>query len=178
MTDLAGALRELDGLESNRLNQLIVRNTLQTTRDDDVFALGDCCSVPWKDGKTANDSLAWSLKTGGSYMPTPLVYGDYLYVLSNGGMLACYEAKTGKKKYNERVGGSGGYTASPVAADGRIYCVGETDGVRVVKAGPEYELLAVNPVGETCMATPAIGDGVLFLRTEKHLVALGLPKSK
>jgi outer membrane protein assembly factor BamB len=129
-----------------------------------------------KDGKTSSDGLAWSLKTGGSYMPTPLVYGDFLYVLSNSGMLACYEARTGKKRYSERVGGTSGYTASLVAADGRLYCVSESHGVRVVKAGPEFELLAVNPVGETCMATPAIADGVLYLRTEKHLVALGLPK--
>lgn len=145
-----------------------------------IFAIkpGAAGDISPKDGKTANDSLAWSTKTGGSYMPTPLAYGDYLYVLSNSGMLNCYEAKTGKKKYTERVGGSGGYTASLVAADGRLYCVGETDGVRVVKAGPEFELLAVNPVGETCMATPAVADGVLFLRTEKHLVALGVAKGK
>jgi hypothetical protein len=78
--------------------------------------------------------------------------------------------------YTERVGGGSGYTASLVAADGRLYCVSEADGVRVVKAGPAFELLAVNPVGETCMATPAIADGTLFLRTEKHLVALGVPR--
>lgn len=133
--------------------------------------------TPPKDAKApANPGLAWSKATGGSYLPTPLVYGDHLYVLANGGMLTCYAAATGKKVYAERVGGGSGYTAAPVAADGRIYCVSETDGVRVVKAGPEFELLAVDPVGETCMATPAISDGSLFLRTEKHLVALGLPR--
>jgi len=142
-----------------------------------IFAikLGAKGDLSPKDGKPANPGLTWSAKTGGPYLPTPLVYGDHLYVLANSGLLTCYAAKTGKKLYSERVGG-GGYTAAPVAADGRIYCVGETDGVRVVKAGPEFELLAVNPVGETCMATPAISDGTLFLRTEKHLVALGLPR--
>ncbi len=143
-----------------------------------IFAVkpGASGDISPKDGKTANAGLAWSTKTGGSYLPTPVAYGGHLYVLSNSGMLTCYEAKTGKKVYTERVGGSGGYTAAPVAADGRIYCVGETGGVRVVKAGPAFELLAANPVGETCMATPAISDGTLFLRTEKHLIALGVPR--
>lgn len=127
-----------------------------------------------KTGETTSDGLAWSLKSGGPYMPTPLAYGDHLYVLANNGLLTCYEAKTGKKIYSERIGGSSGYTAAPVAADGRLYCVSETHGVRVVRLGPTYELMAINPVGETCMASPAISAGKLFLRTEKHLYALGV----
>ncbi len=127
-------------------------------------------------GATTSEGLAWSLKAGGPYMPTPLVYEDHLYVLANSGLLTCYDAKTGKKIYAERIGGSSGYTAAPVAADGRLYCVSETHGVRVVKTGPKYELMAINPIGETCMATPAIADGMLFVRTEKNLIALGLPK--
>ena len=127
----------------------------------------------------ANGQLLWSVpfearSTTNSI--TPLVYGNHLYVLGNSGLLRCFEAKTGKQLYSERVGGSSGYTASLVAADGRLYCVSESHGVRVVKAGPEFELLAVNPIGETCMATPAISDGTLLLRTERHLVALGLPR--
>ncbi len=142
-----------------------------------IFAVkpGASGDITPKAGETTSDGVAWSVKTGGPYLPTPVGYGGHLYVLSNSGLLACYEMKTGKRLYSERLGGSS-YTASPVAADGRIYCVGETDGVRVVRAGPELELLAVNPVGETCMATPAIADGVLFLRTERHLIALGVPR--
>lgn len=142
-----------------------------------IFAIkpGASGDISPKAGETTSDGLAWSTRTGGSYLPTPVGYGGHLYVLANSGMLACYDMKTGKRVYSERVGGTS-YTASPVAADGRIYCVGETDGVRVMKAGPEFELLAVNPVGETCMATPAVADGVLFLRTEKHLIALGVPR--
>jgi outer membrane protein assembly factor BamB len=97
-------------------------------------------------------------------------------VCANSGILTCYEVATGKELYSERLGGAGGYTASPVAADGRIYLTGEESGVRVVKAGPKFELIAVNPVGETCLATPAISDGMLFVRTEHHLVALGRTK--
>ena len=129
--------------------------------------------ISLKDKDTSNSSIAWSKSRGGPYMPTPIVYGDYLYACANSGLLTCYEAETGKQVYSERLGGAGGFTASPVAADGRLYFTGEESGVRVVKAGPKFELLAINPLGETCLATPAISDGMLFVRTEKHLVALG-----
>jgi outer membrane protein assembly factor BamB len=124
-------------------------------------------------GKTTSDAVAWSTQKGGPYMTTPIVYGEHLYVCSNNGMLVCYEAKTGKQVYRERLGGSGGYTASPVAADGRLYFTSEEDGVRVVRAGPRFELLSENPLGEACLATPAIADGMLFFRTQHHVVAVG-----
>jgi hypothetical protein len=136
-------------------------------------ATGD---ISLKEKETKGEWIAWSKTRGGPYMPTPIVYGDYLYTCANSGLLTCYEVATGKQMYSERLGGAGGFTASPVAADGRLYFTGEESGVRVVKAGPKYELLAINPVGETCLATPAISDGLLFMRTEHHLVALGRPK--
>ena len=135
-------------------------------------ATGD---VTLKDGKKSSDAVAWSLAKGGPYMPTPIVYGDHLYVCSNGGMLTCYEAKTGKELYRERLGGAGGYTASPVAADGRLYFTSEEHGVTVVKAGPKFGRLAVNKVGEACMATPAVSDGMIFVRGQHHLFAFGRP---
>jgi putative CocE/NonD family hydrolase len=124
------------------------------------------------EGKTTSDAVAWSTDKGGPYMPTPIVYGDYLYLVSNAGIVTCYEAKTGKQVYKERLGGSGGYTASPVAADGKVYFIGEESGVRVVRAGPKFEVLAVNPLGEPCLATPAISDGMIFVRTQHHLLGL------
>lgn len=133
-------------------------------------AMGD---ISLKDKETKNESIAWSKTKGGPYMPTPIVYGDYLYCCGNNGLLTCYEVATGKQVYSERLGGAGGFTASPVAADGRLYFTGEESGVRVVEAGPKFKLLAANPVGETCLATPAISDGLLFVRSEKHLIALG-----
>ncbi len=133
-------------------------------------ATGD---ITLKDGKTANDAVAWSITAGGPYMPTPIVYGDYLYTCSNAGIVACYHAKTGKQLYKARIGGRGGYTASPVAADGKIYFTGEESGVRVVRAGPKFAVLAVNPLGEACLATPAISDGMIFIRTQHYLLGLG-----
>lgn len=132
-------------------------------------AAGD---VSLKPGEERNAFVAWGKLRGGPYMPSPVLYGNYLYTCGNGGMVTCYEAATGKEVYKERLGGTS-YTASPVAADGRLYFVSEQGEVRVVKAGPEFELLAVNPVGETVMASPAVSAGTLFVRGQRHLFALG-----
>jgi outer membrane protein assembly factor BamB len=129
--------------------------------------------ISLKAGKDSSDFVAWSKNKGGPYMPTPIVYGDYLYTCSNNGLVACYEATTGKRLYQERLGGSGGYTASPVAADGKLYFTSEEAGVRVVRAGPKFEILATNPMGDVCMATPAISDGKMLVRTQHFLFGLG-----
>jgi outer membrane protein assembly factor BamB len=136
--------------------------------------------ISLKDGKDSNEFIAWSKQRGGPYMPTPIVYGEHLYVCSIGGVLTAFNAKTGERVYQERLGGTGGaFTASPVASDGKIYLSSEDGDVFVVKAGPKYELLAKNPVGEVMMATPAISDGLLIVRTISHLFAFGeAPVSK
>ena len=135
-------------------------------------AAGD---ISLKDGETSNEFIAWSLDRRGSYIPTSIVYGDYLYVGNDRGILSCYQALTGEKVYRKWVGGRRGeaYSASPVAADGKLYFTSEEGDIHVVKAGPEYELLATNPMGEVCLATPAIADGMIFVRTSKHLFAIG-----
>jgi outer membrane protein assembly factor BamB len=133
-------------------------------------ATGD---ITLKEGSSSSPAIAWSIDKNGPYMPTPIVYEKYLYTCSNAGIVTCYEAATGKQVYKERLGGRGGYTASPVAADGKIYFTGEESGVRVVKAGPKFELLAVNPLGDVCLATPAISDGMIFVRTQHYLLGIG-----
>jgi outer membrane protein assembly factor BamB len=129
--------------------------------------------ITLKDTKQAGPSLAWSDKVGGPYMPTPIVYGDFLYVCSNSGLVSCYESRTGKRIYRERLGSDGSYTASPVAADGRLYFTSEEGKTHVVKAGPKFEVLAVNRLGDACLATPAVSDGMMFLRTEHFLFGVG-----
>lgn len=133
-----------------------------------------------KKDQVSSEFIAWSKDRGGPYMPTPLVYGDLLYMCSNNGVLTAYNAKTGERVYQERVGGTGGaFTSSPVASDGKIYLSSEDGDVFVVKAGPKYELLSKNPVGEVMMATPAISDGLVIVRTVSHLFAFGeAPVSK
>jgi outer membrane protein assembly factor BamB len=121
-----------------------------------------------------NDHIAWSQNREGAYMQTPLVYGDYLYVCRDNGVLSVYDARTGERKYQQRLAdGKTGFTASAVAANEKIYFTSEEGSVYVIKAGPVFELLAENTLGETAMATPAISEGVLFFRTRGHLVAVG-----
>ena len=124
-------------------------------------------------GAESNASIAWSKPRGGPYMPTPLVYQGLLYICSNNGVLTTYDAATGERVYQHRVAGqSTAFSASPVAADGRLYLASEDGDVFVVKAGRTFELLATNPVGEVLMATPAIADGMLILRGLSHVIAV------
>ena len=134
-------------------------------------AKGDI-SLP--EGKTSSEQVAWSIERGGNYMQTPLVYGDLLYTCRDNGVLSVYRARTGERLYQERLGGgSTGFSASPVAADGKVYFTSEEGDVYVVRAGERFDLLAKNALGEITMASPAVSEGVLYFRTRSHLVAVG-----
>ena len=147
------------------------RRPLYAVRTD---AIGD---VSLREGATTNHYVAWSALRGGSYMQTPLVYGDYLYSCHIDGILSCYEARTGRPMYKERLGtGGDGYTASPVASEGKLYFTSEQGTVFVVKPGPDFAVLATNLMGEVCMATPAISEGAIFFRTQGQVVAVGSRK--
>lgn len=140
-----------------------------------IFAIraGASGDVTLAAGQTANDAIAWSQPRDGGYMQTPLVVAGLLYVCRDNGVLGAYDAKTGQRVYQERLGdGNTGFTASPVAGDGKLYFTSEEGDVVVLKAGPEFGVLAKNPLGEIAMATPAIADGVMYFRTRGHLLAL------
>jgi len=122
---------------------------------------------------TIDNHVAWHKPRGGNYIPSPLVYGDELYCATSS-ILTCYDARTGEEHYRQRVGSPlSTFSASPVAGDGKVYMTKDDGTVHVLRAGPEYEVLADNELGELCMATPAISGGVLFFRTRAHLVAIG-----
>jgi outer membrane protein assembly factor BamB len=124
--------------------------------------------------QTSNTHIAWSVPRGGAYMATPIVYGDLVYVLGWNGVLLASDAKTGERVYQERLGGgTSAYTASPVAADGKVYFMSEEGDVFVVKAGRTFEVLATNKLDDIGMATPAISEGVIYFRTGKSLIAIG-----
>jgi outer membrane protein assembly factor BamB len=126
------------------------------------------------ENQTSSVNIVWSREGRGSYMPTPLVYRGHLYVLQNQGILDCYELETGKEVYRQRLphGGSG-FSGSPVAADGVLYLPGEDGDVFAVKAGPEFELLSRHRLGELLMSSPALSDGVMYLRAHRHVFAIG-----
>jgi outer membrane protein assembly factor BamB len=140
-----------------------------------IFAIRTSASgdITLPEGKESSEHVAFRRRDG-SYMPTSLVYGSELYVLRDNGVLSAYNAKTGERLYQQRLGpgGSSGYTASLVAGDGKVYATSELGQVDVVRAGPKFESLAENEMDEVCMATPAISGDLLLYRTQGHLVAL------
>ena len=125
-----------------------------------------------KQGETATDHLPWFRLRGGNYMQTPIVVGDNLYCCKDNGVLTCFDARTGKEHYSERLEGGVGFTASPVSDGRHLFFTSEDGQVHVVPAGNEFKRVASNPLGEVCMATPALVDGVLFFRTQGHVVAV------
>lgn len=131
-------------------------------------------NIQLPEGQTQSENVAWSYRKGGSYMQTPLLYGDLLYVCRDAGLLTAYNATTGEQVYQQRLAsGQTGFTASAVAADGKLYFTAETGEVFVVKAGSAYELLAKNELGDEALATPAISEGRLYFRTQGSVLAVG-----
>lgn len=135
-----------------------------------AFRPGATGDISLKQGEETNAFLAWKTAKGSPYTPTPVVYGDHLYTLADNGVFSAYDAKTGALLYQERLPSS--FSASPVAADGKVYAPSEDGDVFVIKAGPKFELLATNPMGEALMGTPAISDGMLILRSQNYIYAI------
>ncbi len=120
------------------------------------------------------DAVAWKYAKGTAYVPSPILYGDYLYLTTDRGILTCLDAKTGELKYEGgRVPIPATFTASPVAFEGKILLTSEDGETFIVKAGPKHEILGTNSIGEPVYASPAIADGNIFIRGEKNLYAIG-----
>ncbi len=130
--------------------------------------------VTLQDGKKASENIVWSLTGRGSYMPTPIVYKGILYVLANNGLFDAYDFKTGKEIYRQRLPLVGsGFSASPVAADNKIYLSNEDGEILVIAGGEKFTHLATNSMGELLMATPALSQGVMYVRSSSSLFAIG-----
>ena len=122
----------------------------------------------------SHSGMAWSQDKAGNYMQTPLLAGGLGYFCLDNGVFSVYQLSNGERLYQQRLGGgTSGFTSSPVAADGHLYITNEDGHTYVLAGGREYKLLAENELGETVMATPAISDGVLYVRGGKHLFAIG-----
>ena len=120
------------------------------------------------------DAVAWKYDKGTAYVPSPILFGDYLYLTTDRGILTCLDAKTGEVKYEGgRVPIPATFTASPIAFDGKILLTSEDGDTFVVKAGPKHEILATNSIGEPVYASPAVADGRIFIRGEKNMYAIG-----
>lgn len=127
---------------------------------------------PGGSGDVTDTHVIWRHQRGGPYIPTGLVYNGRLYLLNDGGVLTCYDARTGSEIWRGRLRGS--FTASLVAADGRIYALEEQRGrVYVVAAGDAFQVIAENDLQDRILATPAIAGGELFVRTGSSLFCIG-----
>jgi outer membrane protein assembly factor BamB len=125
-------------------------------------------------GETASRDVLWSRTGRGSYMPTPLIYNGLLYVLGNNGVFDAYDLRSGEEVYRQRLPHLGsGFSASPVAADGKIYLSSEDGEMLVVAAGRQFKHLGTNSMGELLMATPALSRGVMYVRSSKSVFAIG-----
>jgi len=124
--------------------------------------------------RTSSQAIAWSKTSRGPYMPTPLCYDRIVYVLNNDGIFDAYDAETGEEIYRKRLEPVGsGFSASPIAADGRLYLSNEDGEMLVVAAGREFRLISTNTIGELLMATPALSNGVMYVRSASSLFAIG-----
>jgi len=123
---------------------------------------------------TGTPNVAWKYAKGTAYVPSPILYGDYLYLTTDRGILTAIDAKTGEVKYEGgRIPIPATFTASPVAFEGKILMTSEDGDTFMVKAGPKHEILGTNSIGEAVYASPAIADGRIFIRGEKNLYCIG-----
>ncbi|HXE55306.1 MAG TPA: PQQ-binding-like beta-propeller repeat protein [Tepidisphaeraceae bacterium] len=124
-------------------------------------------------GNVTRTKVIWHDHRGASYVPSPIAAGDYFFVVSDDGIASCWEAQTGKMQWKHRLGPH--HSASPVSAEGRLYLTADDGETFVLQAGPKFNLLANNPLGEEVRASPAISHGQLFIRTLHTLYCIGQP---
>jgi outer membrane protein assembly factor BamB len=123
-------------------------------------------------GDVTRTHLLWSTPNGPD-VPTPTTDGKYLYVVNDRGIVYCFDAQTGAEVYGGQRLKPGTYSGSPVLAAGRLYVTNEDGLTSVFQAGPKFELLAENDLGEYCLSSPAVSEGQIFLRTSGHLYCIG-----
>lgn len=124
-------------------------------------------------GDVTATHVAWRYDRSAPYSSSPVVVGDHLYTVKNGGVFTCFDARTGAVVWQERLPARGNYYASLIAGDGRVYALSEDGEASVVEAGKTFRILASNALGERTMATPAVSGGRLFIRSDASLFAVG-----
>jgi outer membrane protein assembly factor BamB len=141
-----------------------------------LFAIkaGAAGDITLKEGETSNAGVDWSAPRSAPAMASAILYDGYIYTLDQRtGQISCIDAKTGKAAYSrQRIGPARGFTSSPVAADGKLYCLDESGQTVVIQAGPDFKLLAQNPLNEMTWSSPAVADGTIYLRTVDHLYCI------
>jgi outer membrane protein assembly factor BamB len=124
-------------------------------------------------GQDKNQAIAWSNMTDGTYIPTPIVYDNLLFTLNINGVISAYNPQTGERAFRGRAGTGGSFAASPIGADGHLYIASEDGEVYVLNAASGLTQIAKNDMKEVIMATPAISDGLIVIRTMGHVYGVG-----
>lgn len=162
------------GLESNAIPSPVANNDTVYLVAGYPAKIAMAIKLGGNGDLTGTPNVPWKYAKGTAYVPSPILYGDYLYLTTDRGILTCIDAKTGEVKYEGgRIPIPATFTASPVAFEGKILMTSEDGDTFIVKAGPKHEVLATNSVGEPVYASPAIADGRIFIRGEKNLYCIG-----
>jgi outer membrane protein assembly factor BamB len=160
------------GVESNAVPSPVANNEMVFISAG--FPAKVAMAIKLGDAGDLVDKVVWKYEKGTAYVPSPILYGDYLYLTTDRGILTCLDARTGEVKYEGgRVPVPATFTASPIAFDGKILMTSEDGDTFVIKAGPKHEILGTNTVSEPVYASPAIADGNIFIRGEKTLYCIG-----
>jgi outer membrane protein assembly factor BamB len=152
-----------------------------TSRAGTLFAVkaGAKGDISLKAGESSNAGIAWTAARAWPGSSSPLVYDGYVYVIEQrGGLISCYDEKTGKAAYSkERIPNAGEFWASPWAADGKIFCLDASGATHVIKAGDDFEVIRVNKLGrDMYWSTPSAANGSLFIRSVDSLYCIGEKK--
>ena len=130
---------------------------------------------PGGKGNVTDTHIAWRTTRGAAYVPSPIISGRYLLMVADSGIASCFEARTGKRHWMERL--SGGHSPSPVSADGLVYFVSDRGVTTIIRPSETFAVIAKNELGEPVSASPAISQGQIFLRTHQHLYCIGPKKN-
>jgi outer membrane protein assembly factor BamB len=167
-------LWRVDGTTSEVIPTLVVGHGLMFSSSGRA---GPTLAIrPGGQGNVTRSHLAWSSPRGSPFVPSPVLYGDYLYMVNDmASIVTTFEAASGKTMWQGRLGVAQreGFSASPVAFDGKVFFTNDQGETFVLRAGPDFNLIRVNNIGEPTLASPALVDGKWYIRTEGHLVAIG-----
>ena len=130
---------------------------------------------PGGKGNVTDTHIAWRTTRGAAYVPSPIISGRYLLMVADSGIASCFEARTGKRHWMERL--PGGHSPSPVSADGLVYFVSDRGVPTIIRPSETFAVIAKNELGEPVSASPAISQGQIFLRTHQNLYCIGSKKN-
>jgi outer membrane protein assembly factor BamB len=162
------------GVESNAIPSPVANNDMVFLVAGFPAKIAMAIKLGGSGDLTGTPNVPWKYAKGTAYVPSPILYGDYLYLTTDRGILTCIDAKTGEVKYEGgRIPIPATFTSSPVAFEGKILMTSEDGDTFIVKAGPNHQILGTNSIGEAVYASPAIADGRIFIRGERNLYCIG-----